>query len=260
MPESPKLNVGMLYFDLSTIAMFIITGAILFIFARIATRNLSVENPSKLQNLMEWVVEFVQGIVASAMPLKRAKGFVGLALTLILFIFIANILGLPFAVITKHTEELTLFGYTLVSQETIDAWLAKDNYDYAEVLWWKSPTADLSVTLGLAIVTFILIHYNGLKHNRSRYLKSYVEPYWIFLPLNIINELFKPVTLGLRLFANILAGEIMIKVILMAGILGIPFLAAWQGFSVFIGGLQAFVFVILSMVYIAQAAVSGEDN
>jgi F-type H+-transporting ATPase subunit a len=259
MPESPKLNIGIFYFDLSTISMFIITGVILFIIARLAVRNLSVENPSKLQNVMEWVVEFVHGMVASTMPLHIGKRFISIALALILFIFIANLLGLPFAIITKHTEEVTLFGYTLVSQETIDKWLAKDGYDHAPVLWWKSPTADLSVTLGLALVTFFLIHYNGLKLNRTHYLRHYIEPYPIFLPLNIIKEIFKPLTLGLRLFANILAGEIMIKVIIMAGIFGIPFLMAWQGFSIFIGGLQAFVFVILSMVYIAQATVHEEQ-
>src|SRR5690606_17607522 len=112
----------------------------------------------------------------------------------------------------------------------------------AEILWWKSPTADISVTLGLALVVFFLIHFLGLKLNTKHYLKHYMEPYAIFFPLNVLKEVMKPVTLAIRLYANIFAGEVMISTIIMAGVFGIPFLAAWQGFSIFIGAIQAFLF------------------
>lgn len=257
MPESPKLNIGIFYFDLSTISMFIITGVILFIIARLAVRNLSVENPSKLQNVMEWVVEFVHGMVASTMPLHIGKRFISIALALILFIFIANLLGLPFAIITEHEEEFKLFGFTILSEERIHELEAAGKH--AALLWWKSPTADLSVTLGLAAIVFVLIHYLGLTRNTKHYLKHYVEPHWVMFPLNLIKELFKPITLGLRLFANIFAGEILIATIIMAGAFGIPLLAVWQGFSIFVGAIQAFLFTILTMVYISQAAIH-EDH
>lgn len=251
MHDSPVWQIGGLNLDLSSIGTFIVSAIIVFVLARLSVRNLSVENPSKLQNFMEWVVEFVQGIVASTMPLKIAKGFISLGLTLIIFIFVSNVLGLPFAVVTEHTEEVTLLGHTVVAQP--------EPGTEAHVLWWKSPTADLSVTLGLGFVVFILIHYLGIKRNRKQYLKHYFEPYWFFFPLNLIKEIFKPLTLGLRLFANIFAGEILISTIIMAGFFGIPLMAAWQGFSVFIGGIQAFLFTILTMVYIAQSSVQ-EDH
>lgn len=257
MHDSPIIEVAGLKIDLSIVIMLLVTCAIVFVLARLAVRNLSVERPSKMQNFMEWVVEFVQGLVASAMPLSKGKPFIGLGMTLIMFIFIANLLGLPFAIITEHEEEFKLFGFTILSEERIHELEAAGKH--AALLWWKSPTADLSVTLGLAAIVFVLIHYLGLTRNTKHYLKHYVEPHWVMFPLNLIKELFKPITLGLRLFANIFAGEILIATIIMAGAFGIPLLAVWQGFSIFVGAIQAFLFTILTMVYISQAAIH-EDH
>lgn len=244
----PIIEIGGIRFDLSAILMLTVTMVIVLVLARLCTRNLSVENPGKLQNFMEWIVEFTQGIVASAMDYKKGKGYVSLGLTLILFIFVSNILGLPFAIITEAHHPIYIFGHLLVGSDG----------PHAEYLWWKSPTADLSITAGLAVVVFILMNYLGLKHNRKHYLKHYTEPFLIFLPLNIIENLMKPVALALRLFANIFAGEVILSTIVMAGIAGIPFIAIWQGFSIFIGGLQAFIFVMLTMVYIGQASIHEE--
>ncbi|MEK3733153.1 MULTISPECIES: F0F1 ATP synthase subunit A [Paenibacillus] len=252
MHESPIIKFGGFHLDLSAVIMLFVTCTIVFVLVRLAVRNLSVENPSKLQNFMEWVVEFVQGIVASAMDLKKGKGYISLGLTLILFIFVANLLGLPFAIITDLPANFEVFGKTIEATRNLH-----DGY-MAHVLWWKSPTADISITAGLAIIVFILMNYLGLKLNRKHYLKHYLEPFPIFLPLNIIENLAKPVALAIRLFANIFAGEVLITVILKMGILGIPFLAVWQGFSIFVGALQAFIFTILTMVYIAQTTIHEE--
>jgi F0F1-type ATP synthase, subunit a len=252
MHDSPIINLGGFRLDLSAVLMLTVTCVIVFVLARLAVRKLSVENPSKLQNFMEWVVEFVHGLIASAMDLKKGKGYVSLGLTLILFIFIANLLGLPFAFVTEahHTEYV--FGLPLESTEH----LAEG--EHSHINWWKSPTADISVTTGLALMVFVIIHVQGLRLNRKHYLKHYVEPFAIFLPINIVENIAKPVALAIRLYANIFAGEVLIYAILKAGWLGIPFLAAWQGFSIFVGALQAFIFTILTMVYIAQASVHEE--
>lgn len=253
MHDSPIIYVGGFQIDLSAVLMLFVTGAIVFILARLAVRNLSVENPSKLQNFMEWVVEFVQGIVASAMDLKKGKAYISLGLTLILFIFVANLLGLPFAIITDLPAKTTIFGAMIEATRTLGPG------EHSHVLWWKSPTADINVTAGLALVVFILMNYLGLKLNRKHYLKHYLEPFPVFLPLNIIENLAKPIALAIRLFANIFAGEVLITVILKMGFLGIPFLAVWQGFSIFVGALQAFIFTILTMVYIGQTTIHEED-
>ncbi|WP_159885341.1 F0F1 ATP synthase subunit A [Paenibacillus puerhi] len=259
------LQLGGLKIDISTFLSIIVSCVIVFIIARLAVRNLSVTNPSKMQNFLEWVIEFVHNTIASTMPLHRAKHFVTLGMTLILFIFVSNLLGLPFGVVTEHEKPLSLFGQTIVSQEMIDAASAKaggekEGHHGVVLGWWKSPTADVGVTFGLATIVFVLIHVLGLTMNRKHYLKHYFEPYWFFFPLNVIKELSKPLTLGLRLYANIFAGEVLIGTILMAGVFGTPLLAAWQGFSIFVGAIQAFLFTVLTMVYISQATVHHGDD
>lgn len=252
MHDSPIVNIGGLNIDLSAVLMLTVTCVIVFVLCRLAVRNLSVENPSKLQNFMEWVVEFVHNLVASAMDIRKGKPYISLGLTLILFIFIANLLGLPFAITIYYDEPTAVFGLPILSTLGLAAG------EYSDVNWWKSPTADLSVTAGLAIMVFFIIHIQGLRHNRKHYLRHYIEPFPIFLPINIIENIAKPVALAIRLFANIFAGEVLIYAILKAGVFGIPFLAAWQGFSIFVGALQAFIFTILTMVYIGQATIHEE--
>lgn len=252
MHDSPIIVVGGLNIDLSAVLMLLVTMGIVLLLAVLSVRKLSVENPSKMQNFMEWVVEFVQGIVASAMDLKKGKAYISLGLTLILFIFVANLLGLPFAFITEAHGPVEIFGHVIESTRNLT------HGEHSHILWWKSPTADINVTAGLALVVFILMNYLGIKNNREHYFKHYVEPFPIFLPLNIIENLAKPIALAIRLFANIFAGEVLISTILKAGWYGIPFLAAWQGFSIFIGGLQAFIFTILTMVYISQMSIHEE--
>jgi F-type H+-transporting ATPase subunit a len=261
MHKAPIIEIGGFNLDLSIVLMLLVSGTITFVIAKLATRNLSVTNPSKMQNFLEWLVEFVRNIIASAMDLKKGKPFVALGMTLIMFIFVSNLLGLPFAIVTEYTEPGHIFGKEIVT--TSEAEFAKlrekgEEHPHIGVVWWKSPTADVSVTFGLALIVFILVHYLGLTRNTKHYLKHYVHPYAVFLPLNLIEQIARPATLGIRLFANIYAGEILISTIIMAGVAGIPLMIAWQGFSIFVGAIQAFLFTILTMVYIAQAIVHEE--
>lgn len=248
----PVVEVAGLHIDISAFIAIFVSAVITFVIARLAVRNLSVDNPSKLQNFMEWVVEFVQSTIASTMPLHRVKPYVGLGLTLIMFIFVSNLLGLPFGIVTEAHHTIDWLGITEA--------ILEEHGGHVELAWWKSPTADISVTAGLALVVFILVHFLGLKLNRKHYIKHYFQPYWFFFPLNLIETIAKPVTLALRLYANIFAGEVLIATILMLGVVGIPFLIVWQGFSIFVGAIQAFLFTILTMVYISQAAIHDEHE
>ncbi|WP_044481063.1 F0F1 ATP synthase subunit A [Paenibacillus antibioticophila] len=254
MHDAPIINLGGFNLDLSAVLMLFVSGTLVFLLCILATRRLSVENPGKLQNFMEWVVEFVQGIIGSTMDLKKGKPYVSLGLTLILFIFISNLLGLPMGFITEAHKPEMIFGHVIEATKDLA------NGEHAELLWWKSPTADVSVTAGLALIVFFLMNYLGLKNNRKHYLKHYVEPFPLLLPLNLIENLAKPVALAIRLYANIFAGEVLITVILKLGLVGIPFMAAWQGFSVFVGALQAYIFTILTMVYIGQMTIHEEGE
>lgn len=251
----PVLEWGGLHFDLSTIIPIVVSFIIVLILAMASVSKLSVENPSKLQNFMEWVVEFVHKTIAGTMPLKQARMFISLGMTLMLFIFVSNLLGLPFGIVTDHSTELRFGDAVVISQQLIEA-----EGGHAHVAWWKSPTADASVTAGLALVVFFIIHVMGIKMNTKHYFKHYLEPFPIFLPLNLLKVVTKPFTLALRLYANIFAGEILIGVILMLSWASIPFLAVWQGFSIFIGAIQAFLFTILTMVYISESIVHNESH
>jgi F-type H+-transporting ATPase subunit a len=248
MHELPIYTLFGLNFDLSSIIMITVSFVIVLLLALLGTRKLSVTNPSKMQNFVEWIVDFVRGLIASTMDMKQGSKFVMLGITLIMFIFVSNMLGLPFAIVTEHTEPSSVISIT---EEKIEK-AQERGYEGAHVLWWKSPTADVSVAMGLAIMVIFLAHYLGLAKNTKHYLHHYIEPHPAFFPLNLIKEVSKLLTLGLRLFGNIYAGEVLIGVILMAGIAGIVPLIAWQGFSVFVGAIQAFVFTILTMVYIAS--------
>ncbi len=133
--------------------------------------------------------------------------------------------------------------------------------NYMGLLSFRSPTADLGTTLALALSTFTLIHFMGIKVNKGGYFKGYLEPMPLLLPLNIIGELATPLSLSLRLFGNILGGTIIMGLVYSAiesagniifqvvGFgLATPVLHAY--FDIFAGFLQTFIFVILSMTFI----------
>jgi F-type H+-transporting ATPase subunit a len=258
MHESPILKLGGLNIDLSIVIMLLVTCTIVFVFAKLSVRNLSVTNPSKLQNFMEWAVDFIRNIVSSTMDMKKGKVFVSLGLTLIMFIFVANLLGLPFAIVTEHETPPVVFG-----REVSPELFSNEGHGAGhnpEFVWWKSPTADASVTMGLSLLIFLLVHFLGMTRNTKAYFKHYLEPFPVFLPIHIVEQFAKLLTLGMRLFGNIFAGEVLLAVLISAGIWGIPGLVVWQGFSLFVGGIQAFVFVMLTMVYLGQALESHEEH
>ena len=226
---APMYPLFGIWFNLSNVMMLLVTALIVFLIAFIATRNLKLK-PSGMQNFMEWIMDFVKGIIKSNMDWKDGGRFHVLGITLIMFIFVANMLGLPFSIIIKGE------------------------------LWWKSPTADPTVTMTLAATVLILSHYYGIKmKGLKEYGAGYLKPMPFLFPLKIIEEFANTLTLGLRLYGNIYAGEILLG--LLAGLGGagavgfisafVPMMA-WQGFSIFIGAIQAFIFVMLTMVYISH--------
>ena len=227
--ENPQFEWLGLTFNPSNILMLGVTCLIVFLIAFISTRNLKLK-PTGMQNFMEWVMDFVKGIVKSNMDWKTGGRFHLLGLTLIMFIFVANMLGLPFSIVWDHQ------------------------------LWWKSPTADPTITMTLAVMVVVLTHFYGVKMlGLKKYLGGFAQPMPFLAPLKVIEEFANTLTLGLRLYGNIYAGEILIGLLAglgsasVFGFLGaiVPAMA-WQGFSIFIGAIQSFIFVMLTMVYMAH--------
>ncbi|REB74282.1 F0F1 ATP synthase subunit A [Cutibacterium acnes] len=228
--EAPtKVFLG-LTFNLSNVLMIVVSSLIVFLIAFFLTRNLQMK-PTGRQNLMEWIMDFVRNIIKNNMDWKDGGRFHVLGITLLMYIFISNMLGLPFAITVDHT------------------------------LWWKSPTADPGITLTLAIMVVGLTHYYGVKMRGTKgYFREYVQPVGFLLPLKVVEEFSNTLTLGLRLYGNIFAGEVLLDLLvnslaktnIIGTIAAFPLTMVWQGFSIFIGSIQAFIFTLLTMVYMAH--------
>jgi len=186
----------------------------LIIFARLATRNLSLR-PGRLQNVLEMFVESIINMVNDMMEGggRKLLPFIG---TIALFIGISNIIGI-----------LPLL---------------------------KNPTADLNMTLAFGLSVFIFSHaYAVRKKGFWPYLKEFAEPMAFMLPINIMGELAKPISHSFRLFGNVFGGSVLIALAAYAvpGIIPVP-LMAW--FDLFIGLVQALIFTMLAVAYITIAS------
>lgn len=134
-----------------------------------------------------------------------------------------------------------------------------------------SPTADLNTTVAYAVLVFVMIQFVAIRKYGIGFFKHFAKPFWPLLPLNVIEELARPITLSLRLFFNIFVGEILLFVlssIIISGVhigaFNLSLAAAFmpviiQFLNFFIGTVQAFVFTLLTIVYLAMA-VGGEEH
>ena len=234
--KSLMFHIGPIWFDGTVAMMTIISCIIVFLVVFICTRNLQMK-PKGKQNFIEWVIDFVRGIVADNLPGSQVNNFHLLGVTMFLFVFVANEIGLVTKIVT--TDDITL---------------------------WKSPTADPYVTLTLALMVISLTHFFGIKSLgfKNYLINSYLKPVGFLLPLKIIEEFTNVITLGLRLYGNIFAGEVLLGLIANMFIsLGwwslpivMPLEMIWIGFSLFIGAIQAYVFVTLTMVFMSHKIVA----
>lgn len=176
----------------------------------------AAEVPSGFQNVVELAVEMLDKMISSSMG-KFAPRFRNYIGTIFIFILLSNISG--------------LFGL-------------------------RPPTADYGVTFALGILTFLLINYNELKHQKvSGFVKGLCDPWPIWLPINIIGKIAVPLSLSLRLFANILSGVVMMALIygLLSKVAIIWPAALHVYFDLFSGSIQTYVFCMLTMTYITSA-------
>lgn len=141
-----------------------------------------------------------------------------------------------------------IFGFVLIS-------------NYIGMFGLRPPTADLATTMALALTVFAIIHYMGAKRRGKKYIKSFVSPNAIFLPINLISDIFTPISLGFRLFGNVLGGYIIMGMVynllprLLTVIVPDPL---HLYFDVLVGALQAYIFTVLGMTFIQQKAAPEE--
>lgn len=201
----------------SHICLLIVVLALIAIaFAVSRVMKRATEVPGAAQNAAELVVELLDGIVKGGMG-KNAGKFMNYIGTVFIFILISNISG--------------LFGL-------------------------RPPTADYGVTFPLGLITFVLIHYNKFKHQKvSGVIQGLCDPWPIWAPINIIGDIAVPISLSLRLFANVLSGTVMLALVYgLLSVIAIGWPAALHVyFDLFSGAIQTYVFCMLTMTYISDA-------
>ena len=208
-------------FNWETLCMTWLTMAIVILIAFLATRSLSLV-PSGWQNVVEMIVLWLHEQI-DAMMGERGRFLAPFIVSLFMFLLVSNWLGL--------------------------------------VPTMASPTNDLNTTLGLALLVIVLVHVLGVHIKGGHYIAHFFQPTPVFVVINAIEEIAKPITLAFRLFGNILAGEILIIVLLKLMPIWMPIPAVcWLAFSIFIGGVQAVIFTMLSMAYLANAVKSEENS
>ena len=199
--------------NLEVILMTWIVFALLIIMGLCASNKKSIL-PRPVQVLGELIVGLLYELTEDALGKDLAKTYAPLICALFMFLLLSNWLG-----IIPHLEE---------------------------------PTKDLNTTLGLGIMGFVIAHYAGIKSKGFKaYIKEYFQPIFFMMPLNLIGELAKIVSISFRLFGNIMGGSIIILVVsyLTYSVVLPPFLYAF--FGLFVGTIQAFVFTMLTVVYIS---------
>jgi F-type H+-transporting ATPase subunit a len=196
-----------------TLIMTWVVIGLTLVFAWLATRDRKMV-PGPWQIIAELLVDWFKELVCDALGDAYEERYFPLICALFIFLLLCNWVG-----IVPGLEE---------------------------------PTKDLNTTLGLGLMGFVIAHgtaikVKGLKH----YIKEYFEPMFFLAPLNVVGEIAKVISISFRLFGNIMGGSIIIIVVshLIWGLLLPPFLYGF--FGLFVGTVQAFVFMMLTLVYIS---------
>lgn len=196
---------------------------VVFVMALLAwlRSQLSSDRPGKIQQVVELIVDGLETQCEEIIG-HGGRQFVPLLLTLVVFIFPSNVLG--------------------------------------EIPHLETPTAVIKVTLGCALVAFTYYNFWGIRHHGPRgYLKTFMGPVWWLAPLMLVIELIshlaRALSLSVRLYANMLAGENITAVFFSLVPVALP--AVFMGLHIAVGALQTFIFVLLTMVYLSGAVSEG---
>ena len=176
------------------------------------------ERPGKLQNVIETGVEYLDNFFADILGKKKSRKYFTFLASLFIFIIFSNYSGMIPGV-----------GLT----------------DYV-----KAPTASLSVTAALGVVTFIFLQVSGIRHNAKHYFTHFVKPMFFMLPLLLLDEIIKPASLALRLYGNIFGEEMVTEELYHIFPIGAP--VVMMVLSLLFCALQAMVFTMLVSIYLDE--------
>ncbi|MDA8344344.1 MAG: F0F1 ATP synthase subunit A [Thermaerobacter sp.] len=209
-----------------------VSMVIVFILFRLAARKASVERPKGVQNVIELAFEFVNGFIRENVNDEQGRRIFRLLVSLLLYLLVVNIFSLlPFP-------------------------------------FMHAAAADFNQTLALATIVFVLIHAYGIVYRGARgHAKNFTLPLWPLTPINMMEAITNPLTLAMRLFGNIFAGDLLMGI--AGGIVpataaisvgfGVAFVAsvviqvAVLGFNTFIAIVQSYIFMMLTLAYVSQS-------
>lgn len=206
------------------IAMWIIL-LLAVVLSLVVRKNLK-ERPGRFQNIVETGVEYLDNFFSDLLGSRKARKYFHFLASLFVFIILSNYSGLVPGV-----------GLT----------------DYV-----KAPTASLSVTAGLGIITFLFLQTSGIRHNAKHYFKHFVMPMFFMLPLMLLDEIIKPVSLALRLYGNIFGEEMVMEQLYHILPVGPPIIM--MVLSILFCALQAMVFTMLVSIYLDEMTEEPEHG
>ncbi|NRB57545.1 MAG: F0F1 ATP synthase subunit A [Salinicola sp.] len=226
-------------------------GVLFLYLFRLVAKRASTGVPTGLQNFVEMMVEFVDNSVRETFH-GKSRLIAPLSLTIFCWIFLMNIM------------DLVPVDFLPMLAQKIGAWFGADP---AHVYFKVVPTTDVNATLGMSLSVFALIIFYSI---RTKGLSGFVaeltlHPFStsnkfaqiLLIPVNLLLELVtllaKPVSLALRLFGNLYAGELIFILIAMIGLWQLPLHFPWAVFHILIITLQAFIFMMLTIVYLSMA-------
>jgi F-type H+-transporting ATPase subunit a len=185
--------------------------------------------PSGGQAFLEYAYDFVSGIARDQIGPKDYKKWLPLTGTIFLFVFISNWLGqLPLKIIHLPEGEMA------------------------------SPTNNINTTVALALIVSVAYFYAGIKKKGLGYFKHYTQPYSFLLPLKVLEDFIRPLSLSFRLFGNILAEELTLGVLILLVPLFVPL--PMMILFLFTGAIQALIFSTLAASYIGEAMEEHEEH
>ena len=197
-------------------AMELLVVAVLLCYFLVVRFTLQVEKPATFQHLAEMTHEFVSEQSESIIG-HGSERFVSYVTALGLFILLSNLMGL--------------------------------------IPGLESPTANVVVPLGCALVTFVYYHYQGIRSNGFGYIKQFLGPVWwmawLLFPIEIISHCARILSLTVRLYANMFAGDLLTLVFFSMVPIGIPLV--FLGLHMFVAVIQTYVFILLAMIYLSLA-------
>ncbi len=251
--------------NVDTMGWSVVLATVFFLLFRGVAKRVTSGTPTGLQNVIELAVEFVEGNVSSMFSYKNSM-IAPMALTILVWVFFMNAMDL--IAVDLLPEFAKLVGVSLGANPH-------------EVFFKVVPSTDPNITLGMAFSIFILIVWFSFRQkgvvgfakelslhpfsSKNIIVQTLVIP--INLILELVNLISKPVSLGLRLFGNMYAGEIIFVLIaimygvnIVLGLFGVSLQVVWGLFHILIISLQAFIFMVLTIVYMSMAYQTEEEH